>query len=271
MGIFPGFGSWISQNTQQPTKSEKNVKTKPMTQAKTHEDQRDEIKEQLKLWRDANKKEQYHEPPPTVKMHTDHYSGFSDMEMEFTLGLPPQVAYDVLTNQDNITYSREIKGRPLLKAVSRKVIPEKDEGDQGSILDVEVEKELSWNFLFFSGTIPIRLHVLEYPKTLYVHYLKQRNGLRLMEDFEGRYKVEPVYVDAERLCKHMKPKSEEEYRKCSGGKGLIASKVKVNQTFRPASPWDLPLLSSYVRRFTVETTKKVAEDLQMRAGDIRGF
>jgi len=36
------------------------------------------------------------------------------MEMEFILGLPPQTAYDVLTNQDNITYSREIKGRPLL-------------------------------------------------------------------------------------------------------------------------------------------------------------
>ncbi|KAF2557096.1 hypothetical protein F2Q68_00014854 [Brassica cretica] len=223
MGIFPGFGAWISENTQHPTKSEKNVKSKPMTQAKTHEE-RDETKEQLKLWRDANKKEQYHEPPPTVK-----------------------------------------------KAVSRKVIPEKDEDYQGSMVDVEVEKELSWNFLFLSGTIPIRLNVLEDPKTLYVHYQKQQNGIRLMENFEGRFTVEPVYVDAERLCKHRKPKSQEEYRKCSGGKGLIASKIKVNQTFRPASPWDLPLVSSYVRRFTVETTKKVAEDFQMRAGDIRGF
>ncbi|KAF3585611.1 hypothetical protein F2Q69_00028545 [Brassica cretica] len=169
MGIFPGFGAWISENTQHPTKSEKNVKSKPMTQAKTHEE-RDETKEQLKLWRDANKKEQYHEPPPTVKLkvRTHHSSGLSDMKMEFTLGLPPQVAYDVLTNPDNITYSREIKGRPLLKAVSRKVIPEKDEDYQGSMVDVEVEKELSWNFLFLSGTIPIRLNVLEDPKTLYV-------------------------------------------------------------------------------------------------------
>ncbi|KAG2304076.1 hypothetical protein Bca52824_032727 [Brassica carinata] len=270
MGIFPGFGAWTSQNTQQPTKSEKNVKSKPTTQAKTHED-RDEMKEQLKLWRDANKKKQYHEPPPTVKVRTDHNSGISYMKMEFTLGLPPQAAYDVLTNQENITYSREIKGRPLLKAVSRKVKPEKDEGNQGSMFDVEVEKELSWNFLFLSGTIPIRLNVLEDPKALYVHYLKQQNGLRLMEDFEGMYSVEPVYVDGERLCKHMKPKNPEEYRKCSGGKGLIASKVKVFQTFRPASPWDLPLVSSYVRRFTVETTKNVAKDFQMQAGDIRGL
>ena len=104
-----------------------------------------------------------------------------------------------------------------------------------------------------------------------VDYLKDGKGIRTMETFEGRYTVEPVYVDAERLCKHKKPKSREEYRKCSGGKGLIASKVKVNQAFRPSFPWNLPLLSSYFRRFTVETTKKVAEDFQTRAGDIRGF
>ena len=104
-----------------------------------------------------------------------------------------------------------------------------------------------------------------------VDYLKDGKGIRTMETFEGRYTVEPVYVDAERLCKHMKPKSPEEYRKCSGGKGLIASKVKVDQTFRPASPWDLPLLSSYMRLFTIETTKKVAEDLQIRTSIIRGI
>ncbi|CAH8386948.1 unnamed protein product [Eruca vesicaria subsp. sativa] len=222
MGIFPGFGAWVSQNTQHPTKSEKKVKSKPKTEAKTHEES-DETKEQLKLWRDANKKEQYHEPPPKVK-----------------------------------------------KAVSREVTSENDEGE-GNPPTVKLEKELSWNFLFLSGTIPIRLIVAEDPKKLSVYYEKQKKGIRIMETFEGKYEVEPVYVDAERLCKHMKPKSQEEYRKCSGGKGLIASKVIVDLTFRPASPWDLPLVSSYFRRFTIETTKKVAEDLQMQAGDIRGL
>ncbi|KAF2555524.1 hypothetical protein F2Q68_00014027 [Brassica cretica] len=201
----------------------------------------------------------------------DHkLDGLSRMEMEFILGLPPQTAYDVLTNQDNKSYSREKNDRPLLKAVSRIVTSEKDEGE-GHRPIVKVEKELSWKFLFLSGTLPIRLIVLEEPKKLYVDYLKDGKGIRTMETFEGRYTVEPVYVDAERLCKHMKPKSPEEYRRCSGGKGLIASKVKVDQTFRPASPWDLPLLSSYMRRFTIETTKKVAEDLQIRAADIRGI
>ncbi|KAH0912500.1 hypothetical protein HID58_035821, partial [Brassica napus] len=267
MGIFPEFGGWISQNTQQPKKSE-NVKSKPVRETKTH-DERDEMKEQLKLWRDANKKEQYHEPSPTVKVHTDHnIDSFSSIEMEFTLGLPPQAAYDVLTNQDNKTYSREINGRPLLKAISRKVTSERGIGNRPIL---EVDKELSWNFLFFSGTIPIRLYVLENPKELSTYNWKRRKGMDYMETFEVNYRVEPMYVDAERLCKHKKPKSREEYRKCSGGKGLIASKVKVNQAFRPSFPWNLPLLSSYFRRFTVETTKKVAEDFQTRAGDIRGF
>ncbi|CAN6976338.1 unnamed protein product [Brassica rapa subsp. trilocularis] len=266
MGIFPWFGGWISQNTQQPKKSE-NVKSKPVKETKTH-NERDEM-EQLKLWRDANKKKQYQEPPPTVKVRIDHkFDGLSRMEMEFILGLPPQTAYDVLTNQDNESYSREKNDRPLLKAVSRVVTSEKDEGE-GHRPIVKVEKELSWKFLFLSGTLPIRLIVLEEPNKLYVDYLKDGKGIRTMETFEGRYTVEPVYVDAERLCKHMKPKSPEEYRKCSGGKGLIASKVKVDQTFRPASPWDLPLLSSYMRLFTIETTKKVAEDLQIRASNIR--
>ena len=137
-------------------------------------------------------------------MRIDHkLDGLSRMEMEFILGLPPQTAYDVLTNQDNESYSREKNDRPLLvcflnlslynsngvylelfieiyenileseffflvkKAVSRIVTSEKDEGE-GHRPIVKVEKELSWKFLFLSGTLPIRLIVLEEPKKLYV-------------------------------------------------------------------------------------------------------
>ncbi|CAH8386908.1 unnamed protein product [Eruca vesicaria subsp. sativa] len=264
MGIFPGFGGWISQ---QPKKSE-DVKSKPVRETKIHEERDIEMKEQIKLWREANKKRgQYQEPPPTIKVKTDYkLDGLTDMQMEFTMGMPPQAAYDILANQDNISFSREIKGRALLKAVSRTVTSEKDKGE----LDVVVEKELAWKFLFLSGTIPIRLTVQEDPNKLSVSYQKDKTAMNFLDTFEGRYTVEPVYFDAEHLCKRRKPKSLEEYRKCSGGKGLIASKVKVQQSYRTSFPLDLPLLSSYFRRFTIETTKKVAEDLQMRAGDIRG-
>ncbi|CAF2045874.1 hypothetical protein YC2023_109876 [Brassica napus] len=55
------------------------------------------------------------------------------------------------------------------------------------------------------------------------YYWKDRNAMEFLDTLKGSYSVEPVYVDAERLCKNMTPR--EEYRKCSGGKGLIASKA----------------------------------------------
>ena len=56
-----------------------------------------------------------------------------------------------------------------------------------------------------------------------------------MKVFEGSYKVEPIYVDSERFCKHRLPKSLEEYKKWRGGQGKIASKVILNQYFQTLS------------------------------------
>ncbi|CAF1927896.1 hypothetical protein YC2023_058730 [Brassica napus] len=55
------------------------------------------------------------------------------------------------------------------------------------------------------------------------YYWNDRNAMEFLDTLKGSNSVEPVYVDAERLCKNMTPR--EEYRKCSGGKGLIASKA----------------------------------------------
>ena len=82
MGIFPWFGGWISQNTQQPKKSE-NVKSKPVKETKTH-NERDEM-EQLKLWRDANKKKQYQEPPPTVKVRSNQLKEIQNICLSLSL------------------------------------------------------------------------------------------------------------------------------------------------------------------------------------------
>ncbi|CAH2033726.1 unnamed protein product, partial [Thlaspi arvense] len=235
MGIFPVLGGWINQITQQPLQAESkksgNAKSKSTSETNTHEG-RDEMKEQLKLWRDANKKKQWHDPPAKVKVETrnDLERGLCHMQMEFTLGLLPQAAYDVLTNPDNQSYSRMIKGRELLENVSRKVTSE----DSGKGQIVESEKALSWNFLSFSGTIPIHLYFIENPRNFSVQFGKEKKAMRFMEMFEGSYKVEPMYVDSERLCKNIKPKSREEYRKCSGGQGRIASKVTFDQIFKPS-------------------------------------
>ncbi|VVA92287.1 unnamed protein product [Arabis nemorensis] len=184
------------------------------------------MKEQLKLWRDANKKEQWHDAPAKVKVEirNDIEWGLCHMHIEFTLGLPPQAAaYDVLTNPDNQLYSRVINHRELMFSLA-----------------------YCWQ----------------------VHYGKMK--MMFMEMFEGNYTVEPIYVDSERLCKHMKPKSREEYRKCSGGQGRIASKVEMNQVFKPSSLFNLPPLSWYILSITIKTTKTLVQDLQDRSAMIRG-
>lgn len=218
--------------------------------------------------------------------------GLCHMNMEFTLGLPPQAAYDVLTNPDNQSFARIIKGRHELLVlfflimhcviqmsiitifecvcfffftkgnVSRKVLT-----DNGTRQMVEADKTLAWSFLSWSGTIPISLIFVENHKNLSVRikllFISHENQSfcsvlekfmsRLLSagsiymNFEGSWKVEPIYVDSERLCKHMKPKSREEYQKCSCGQGKIASKVTINQNFQPSSLLNLPPLSWSIR------------------------
>ncbi|EOA37481.1 hypothetical protein CARUB_v10011627mg [Capsella rubella] len=265
MGRSPGFGGWINQNTQQPSKDEckrsENVKSKSRPEINTQEE-RDEMKEQLKLWRHAEKKEQWEDFPPKVKVETE--DGICHVDIVFVLGLPPQAAYDVLTNPDNQPYSRIINRRhELLENVSRKVV-----SDDGSRKTVEAEKAVAWKFRSWSGTIPITLDFVENRKNLSAVYVK--NKMMFMKTFEGSWKVEPIYVVSERLCKNVKPRSREEYKKCSGGQGKIASKVTMNQTFQPSSLLNLPPLSWYIRKITVKITKTLVEDLQDMGAKIRG-
>ncbi|KAL9857463.1 hypothetical protein AtNW77_Chr1g0026441 [Arabidopsis thaliana] len=254
MGVFPGFGSWINQNTQQPphkaeSERSENAKFKSKSETNTHE-ARDEMKQQLKLWRDTEKKEQWNDAPPNVKVErrNDLEWGMSTIEMQFTLGLPPQAAYDVLTNPDNQPYFRIIKGRQLLENISRKVVSP----DTGKGQLVDTKKAVAWNFLWLSGTIPIIANFIEHRQVL-------------------TYKVEPLYVDSERLCKQKKPKSTEEYERCSRGQGRIGSKVTLDQMFKPSFIFNLPPISWYVRRITIKTMKTLIEDLQITSAMIRGI
>ena len=90
-----------------------------------------------------------------------------------------------------------------------------------------------------------------------------------MKVFEGSWKIEPLYVDADRLCKNMKPKSREEYKKCSGGQGKIAPKVTMDQYFQPYPLLNLPPFSWYIRNITIKTTKTLLKMLQDRATILR--
>ncbi|AEE30421.1 hypothetical protein (Domain of unknown function DUF220) [Arabidopsis thaliana] len=86
-------------------------------------------------------------------------------------------------------------------------------------------------------------------------YMKEK--MKFMKYFEGKWKIEPLYVDSERLCKDRKPKSREEYKRCSGGEGKVASKVTMDQYFQPYFLLNLPPLSWYIRGITIKTTKNL--------------
>ncbi|EOA36668.1 hypothetical protein CARUB_v10011997mg [Capsella rubella] len=271
MGIFPEFGGWIDQNTQQEplkadSKRSENVKSESGSSDINTCEERDEMKEQLTLWRESEKKKQWYDPPPKVKVErrNDLVKGMTTIDMEFTLGLPPQAAYDVLTNPDNQQYSRIIKGHYLLENISRKVVSP----DTGKGKMVQTKKAIGWNFLYWSGAIPITASFLEQRKLLTVDYSIENEMFINM--LEGQYKLEPLFVDSERFCKHMKPKCREEYEKCSCGQGRIATKVKVEQVFKPTFLFNLPPLSWLVRRITIKVMKTIIQDLQINGAVIRG-
>ncbi|XP_023644790.1 uncharacterized protein LOC17899399 isoform X3 [Capsella rubella] len=131
----------------------------------------------------------------------------------------------------------------------------------------EVEKALSWNFLGCSGDIPIHLIIHENHKNLTAKYTTKK--MMLMKVFEGSWKVEPDFVDQERLCKPRLPKTREEYKRCSGGKGKVGSKVTMEQIFQPSSPLNLPPVSWIIRGITIKTTKNLLEDLRKAGTSLR--
>lgn len=155
---------------------------------------------------------------------------------------------------------------------------------------VEVDKALAWNFLFWSGAIPIKLIVDENAEAhtvrsfLYSHKKKiyilvklnlgfdvllvvdreniRKKKMMFIKVFEGNWKVDPIFVDEERFCKNRSPKSREEYKRCSGGEGKLASRVTMEQRFQPCTLLNLPPVSWYIRGKTIKTTKTLLTMIQ---------
>ncbi|AAC98017.1 Similar to OBP32pep protein gb/U37698 from Arabidopsis thaliana [Arabidopsis thaliana] len=83
-------------------------------------------------------------------------------------------------------------------------------------------------------------------------FMKEK--MKFMKVFEGSWKVEPLYVDQERFCRSRSVNSQEEYKKCSGGRGRIAS--------MPSTLLNLPPVSWIIRGITIKITKMLLEDLR---------
>ncbi|XP_010477660.1 PREDICTED: uncharacterized protein LOC104756729 [Camelina sativa] len=262
MRVFPGFGGWINQNTQQPPKAEAKTSANVNTNSVSEKDSnnqlyydKEDMKKQYELWSVGEKKHPWYDAPPKVKVTTK--KGLCHMNIEMTLGWIPDGVFELFTNPNDgpLFFDMNKHGRQLLEYKSRKVL-KKD----GPRQIVKVQQALAWDFLWWSGSIPIELIVDENQKKFTAKYKKEK--MIFMKVFEGSYKVEPLYADSVRLCKQKEPKSLQEYKTCSGERGRIASKVTMDQYFQPYPPFNLPPFSWFIRDITIKTTTTLLKMLQ---------
>ncbi|XP_010477663.1 PREDICTED: uncharacterized protein LOC104756732 isoform X1 [Camelina sativa] len=264
MSVFPRFVGWINQNIQEPLKAESKKSENVESNSVSEEDSSNkrefyydkaEAKKQGKLWRDAQKKKPWYDAPGKVKVTTK--KGLCHMHIELTVGLPPEGVYDLFANPNNFPFFRidNETGRELLQNKSRKVLMK-----DGPRQVVQLEKALTYDFLWWYRAFPFTLIADENQKEFTAKYKKEK--MMFMKVFEGSWKIEPLYVDSERLCKEREPKSREEYKRCSGGQGKVASKVTMDQYFQPYSFLNLPPSSWYIRRITIKTTKRLLKQIQ---------
>ncbi|KAL0874145.1 hypothetical protein Bca101_023850 [Brassica carinata] len=263
MGVFPGFGAWINQNSQEPPNAESNrsenvesmsASEKGTNNAHAKKKKKKEVvyydyKEVIRqrwLWYEAEKKHPWNNPRPKIKV--TNKKGLYHMNIELTVGTAPDTVYGLMIDPKGGPFFNWEKWRDLMKNTSRKVL--KENGPKRVIM---VEKAVAYNFLSMTTmSIPLHLTMEENRK-----------------DLTGDYKVEPIYVDQERLCKRRLPKSPEEYKKCSGGQGRIASKFTINHYFEPYPPFNIPPLSWFIRGITIKTSKNLLNALQEMASTVR--
>ncbi|CAN8291719.1 unnamed protein product [Cochlearia groenlandica] len=262
--VFPGFVAWINQTIQKPLKAEfkrlRNVKEQSLIKSvsseieTTHDEHKNEdmLEKQLQAWRDNPL---WIDQPPKIQVKTQNGS-FCHLSVEVNVGLPPQSVYNIFTHPDNKRYFKNIK-----ECISRKVLME-----EGPMQTVEIKQAAVWKFLWWAGTFPVHLIVQENRKHLTSNYKQEKT--MFMKVFEGCWKVEPLLVD-EHLCDTTKPRTREDYERCSNGQGRIGSKVTMDQMFQPSAILTPPPLSWYIRGITIKTSESMIEDLLAEAARIR--
>ncbi|EOA39411.1 hypothetical protein CARUB_v10012512mg, partial [Capsella rubella] len=243
-------------------KSGNNVKPKSVSE--TYPEDREELKKQLKLWRASEKRGAWHDYPPKVKV-TKEKDGLCHLNIQFTIGLPPEAVFDMFTTYKNPSYYSMMKKRQILEHRSSKVFSDLGPTEK----HVKVEKAAPWRFLWWSGSIPVHLTFNESRQDFSAIYMIPKENAMFMKTLYGKWKIEPWYIDNSRYCKPRLPKNRQEYRQCTGGKGLIGSKVTLMQSFQPSSYLNFPPLSWYIRRVTIKTTKALVEEFQVRAAIIK--
>ncbi|CAA7014338.1 unnamed protein product [Microthlaspi erraticum] len=213
-----------------------------------------DLEKQLGNWRENPS---WTEQTPVIKVSIPKGS-LCNLKASVNVGLPPDAVYNIVIDPDNRRVFKNIK-----EVMSRKVVV-----DEGLRQVVEVEQAALWRFLWWSGTISVHVLVDQNRADHSMRFKQVKSGF--MKRFEGSWKVKPLFVD-EDMCDRLKPKTVEEYNRCTGGKGRIGSKVTLDQLIQPAIV-PPPPISWYLRGITAKTTEMLINDLLAETGRIRrGF
>ncbi|EPS62234.1 hypothetical protein M569_12558, partial [Genlisea aurea] len=209
------------------------------------------LEKQMNNWRDNPS---WEDRPPLIKV-TIPEGSLSFLSLTVDVGLPPDAVFDIVIDPENKRVFKNIK-----EVISRKVLV-----DEGSRQVVEVEQSAIWRFLWLSGTLSINVLVDQNREDYTMKFKQVKSGF--MEKFEGCWKMEPLFVDAD-LCHPFKPNSLTEYVSCSKGRGRIATKLHLEQLIQPSFLPPAPI-SWYLRGITTKTTEMLISDLLAEAARIR--
>ncbi|KAK8480723.1 hypothetical protein V6N13_090393 [Hibiscus sabdariffa] len=178
-----------------------------------------DLEKQLQAWRENPS---WVNQSPEIKVSVPKGS-LCNLKAKLDVGLPPDAVYDIITDPDSKRIFKNIK-----EVISRKVLV-----DEGQRQLVEVEQAALWRFLWWSGTISVRLLVDQNRGDHSMKFEQVNTGF--MKKFEGQWRIEPVFVDEE-ACYPFKPKTLAEYCSCSGGRGRVGSKLLGSQVAVDLTP-----------------------------------
>ncbi|CAK9228015.1 unnamed protein product, partial [Sphagnum troendelagicum] len=176
-----------------------------------------------------------HEPPVLKVMQPK--GTFCEIQARFSVALPPDGVYDIITDPNNRRVFKNIK-----EVCYRKVLE-----DDGNRQLVEVEQLGRWRFLMFSGTFSSRVMVEQNRQDHQMLFDLAKQGM--MRKFSGSWKIDSMYA------------SEQKSQAADSESEVVGAWVNFHQLLEPAilPPWPL---SRYVRGVSERIIREMCSDLQ---------
>lgn len=185
-----------------------------------------------------------HEPP--VLTVTQPKGSFCQIDARFSVPVPPDDVYDIITDPNNRRVFKNIK-----EVAYRKVLQ-----DDGNKQIVEVEQIGRWRFLMISGTFSCRVLVEQDREqhTMIFDLVKQG----MMKKFSGSWKID-AFNTSEASSNGLLSATKESQQLEKNGQ--IGSWITFSQVVEPAfvPPWPL---NGYVRGVTAKIVREILGDLQ---------